>query len=118
MAFDITKYKGWYWCESSGLYNDYFREIDGVEELPIEFAKEVIKDCDDLIPIEGKPNHYHKLTSGNYIGFIDYAIYVFKDKSVFQQVVAKFEKTFDVKHIFEITQAHEEDFLNIKAANS
>lgn len=109
--FDITKYKDWYWCESSGAYNDHFASIDGVEELPIEFAKEVITDCDGLVPIEGKPNHYHKCHLG--VEFLlEYVIYAFKDKDCFKKMIKKFEQEIDIKYFFKKFKMSKKGFFS------
>lgn len=110
MSFDITKYKDWYWCETMENISRYFSKMNDTKELPLEYAKEVIIDCDDLIPIEGKPNHYHKKYQ-NCIGKRDYVIYAFKDKKIFQQVVEEYTNYINLESFLKKVNISFEDLL-------
>lgn len=116
MSFDITKYKDWYWCETSGAYTRYFSKISDAEEMPFEFAKEVIKGCDDLIEVDGKPNHYHKCYNGSEF-FFEYVIYAFKNKKIIQRVVKQFEEEFNLQKLFNIFKITEKEFFSFSKEN-
>jgi len=99
----VEDFKGWYWCETSGAIEDWFKKYNGYP-IPNEFASTLIGIGDIVLDEDGV--HYYRNIGINE-GKTKKIIYGFKDENLYNRILEEEEKFIDFKNVINTSNMNE-----------